>query len=233
MEIKKSKEADLERWRGLFFAAGLTVALALFCVALEWKTPVGDRAVENELLVPLIIEDEFGGEIISPVVHEKMVDESENAVYEDFNVTQTVSDTVEDLSATLSEMLEPPTSIRVKTPQREQALPELATESETTEEFDESIPHFPGGRVALVRFFYDNLKYPEAARKQKIQGRVWVSFVVEPDGNLTGIRVENGVYAFLDEEAERVVRLMPPWVPGGQNGKKERVKVYLPVLFHL
>jgi len=92
-------------------------------------------------------------------------------------------------------------------------------------------PEFPGGDEGLFKFVTDNVKYPDLARDNKIQGTVYVSFVVEPDGSLSDIKIMNGIGAGCDEEAERIVKLMPKWTPGKQNNQSVRVRVVIPMKF--
>ena len=97
----------------------------------------------------------------------------------------------------------------------------------------EEMPHFPGGAAALQAFLSSNTKYPAVARENGVQGRVIVSFVVERDGSITDVRVVRSVDPSLDREASRVVRSMPRWSPGKQNGSAVRVKYTVPVVFRL
>lgn len=92
---------------------------------------------------------------------------------------------------------------------------------------------FPGGAVALNSWLAQNLHYPEDAVKQNIEGRVIVQFVVETDGSLTHPVVVRGVDKNLDKEAIRIVKRMPKWRPGKNNGKAVRSKYTLPVRFRL
>ncbi len=92
---------------------------------------------------------------------------------------------------------------------------------------------FPGGDGALFRYLNDNLKYPAVAQENGVQGRVTVSFVVERDGSITDLKVERGVDPSLDREALRVVKGMPHWIPGKQNGNTVRSRFRLPVTFRL
>ncbi|MFZ9029421.1 MAG: energy transducer TonB, partial [Crocinitomicaceae bacterium] len=92
---------------------------------------------------------------------------------------------------------------------------------------------YPGGTAALQQFINENVQYPVEAIEKGIQGKVYLSFVVEPDGNLTNIKVERGVSMELDREAKRVVRSMPKWIPGEAGGKKIRTKARLPITFQL
>ena len=97
----------------------------------------------------------------------------------------------------------------------------------------EEMPHFPGGEAALQAFLSSNTKYPVVAQENGVQGRVTVSFVVERDGSITDVRVVRSVDPSLDREASRVVRSMPRWSPGKQNGSTVRVKYTVPVVFRL
>ena len=94
----------------------------------------------------------------------------------------------------------------------------------------EEMPHFPGGAAALQAFLSSNTKYPVVAQENGVQGRVIVSFVVERDGSITDVKVVRSVDPSLDREATRVVRSMPRWSPGKQNGSAVRVKYTVPVL---
>ena len=97
----------------------------------------------------------------------------------------------------------------------------------------EEMPHFPGGPAALQAFLSSNTKYPVVAQENGVQGRVIVSFVVERDGSITDVRVVRSVDPSLDREASRVVRSIPRWSPGKQNGSTVRVKYTVPVVFRL
>ena len=97
----------------------------------------------------------------------------------------------------------------------------------------EKMPEYPGGQAALFEYLSKNVKYPADAEKQKIEGRVLVSFVVNTDGSITDISVERKAFPSLDAEAVRVISGMPKWIPGEQKGQKVRVKYTVPLSFHL
>ena len=97
----------------------------------------------------------------------------------------------------------------------------------------EQMPQFPGGAAALMQFLAQNIRYPEEADKNNIQGRVIVTFVVETDGSITGAKVVKSVSPELDAEALRVINSMPSWIPGRQNGEAVRVKYAVPITFKL
>ena len=94
-------------------------------------------------------------------------------------------------------------------------------------------PEFPGGMEALIKYLSENIKYPEQAKKDKIQGRVYISFVVEKDGSVADAKVLRGIGGGCDEEALRVVNAMPKWTPGKMRNTPVRVQFNLPVAFKL
>lgn len=92
-------------------------------------------------------------------------------------------------------------------------------------------PQFPGGMAAFYKFLSANIKYPEQAKKENVKGHVFISFVIEKDGSVANIKVDKGLGAGTDEEAVRVLKLSPKWIPGTQNGEPVRVKYNLPIKF--
>ncbi|MBO0948991.1 M56 family metallopeptidase [Fibrella forsythiae] len=121
-------------------------------------------------------------------------------------------------------MTAPPTSLTVPT------APAKSGEVFTVVE---SPPTFPGGAKALSEFISSNIRYPEEARKQRVQGKVFVNFVVNTDGSIDRINILKGLGKGCDEEAVRVVAIMPKWDPGKQNGHPVAVQYNLPINFSL
>jgi len=117
--------------------------------------------------------------------------------------------------------------VAVKTKKDEEVEPEGA--------FDvvENMPEFPGGAPEMMKFLATNVKYPEEAYSNGIEGRVLLSFIVEKDGSISNVKVVKPVNEAIDAEAVRVVEMMPKWKPGKQNGKVVRVKYTIPVSFRL
>ena len=97
----------------------------------------------------------------------------------------------------------------------------------------EEMPAFPGGEQKLMEYVGKNIKYPQIARESGIQGRVFVGFVVEPDGSVSNVKLLRGIGGGCDEEAMRVIKNMPKWKPGKQRGKAVRVSYQIPVMFRL
>lgn len=100
-------------------------------------------------------------------------------------------------------------------------------------DFVDPEPEFPGGYSALIEFIKENVQYPEQALADSIQGRVYVSFVVDSTGKITQPEVARGIHPLLDAEALRVVQLMPDWIPAELNGKRYKTRVRLPITFVL
>lgn len=93
------------------------------------------------------------------------------------------------------------------------------------------MPSFPGGESGLVAYLNQNVKYPDIAQENGMQGKVIVTFIVERDGAITNIKIAKSVDSSLDAEAKRVIRSMPKWKPGKHNGSAVRVKYRFPITF--
>ncbi len=112
---------------------------------------------------------------------------------------------------------------------------ETTSENYDDKVFDvvEQMPSFPGGNGKLSEFLSQNVRYPVVAVENGIEGRVIVRFIVERDGSVSNVEVAKGAEASLDNEAVRVVKMMPKWNPGKQNGKAVRVNFNVPISFKL
>jgi protein TonB len=99
--------------------------------------------------------------------------------------------------------------------------------------FVEQEPTFPGGPKKWLEYIKANLKYPEAAKADHAEGRVFVTFVVERDGSVTNPKILRGIGNGCDEEAQRLLKNSPKWNPGMQNGKTVRVQYIVPIDFKL
>jgi len=97
----------------------------------------------------------------------------------------------------------------------------------------EKQPCYPEGEDARSKFIVENIRYPEQAMKNKVQGKVFVSFIVETDGTITNVKIMRGIGAGCDEEAVRVIKLMPKWKPGEVKGKPVRTNFVIPIRFAL
>lgn len=187
------------------------------------------KVIEDKEATILIVEDdtaveEFSSDlIISPVVTNEEIAEVSPAIAG----TVVQSDKIDNTSAK-----EVKKSISRSD---SQAMAEAEEEISGFEVFTvvEESPQYPGGEELRLKFLAENLYYPQAAREASVQGTVYITFVVEADGTITDIRVLRGIGKGCDEEALRVIKLMPKWLPGKQRGKPVRVQYNLPIKFSL
>lgn len=129
-----------------------------------------------------------------------------------------------------------PKEEKIAATETENASSAVATTSQGEDEVYMSVeknPEFPGGVNAMMDYLRGNLKYPESAKKNKQEGRVFIGFIVEKDGSVSNVKVLRGVYEELDSEAVRVVKSMPTWIAGRDKGKPVRVQYTLPIVFKL
>jgi protein TonB len=155
-----------------------------------------------------------------------------------FTAPIVTSDTVETTIATQDDLSTKP---NVEAPSDEPIIdvvddkPQVIEQPVTQQVFTvvEEDPSFPGGEDARIKFLQENVVFPEEARQLSIEGRVFVTFIVEPDGSLSDIRLLRGIGAGCDDEAIRVVKKMPKWIPGKQRGIPVRVQFNMPIKFTL
>ncbi|HOI31583.1 MAG: energy transducer TonB [Bacteroidales bacterium] len=224
MEIKKSPKADLENKKILMRQIGLIIALAVVFFAFEYRS-YDKRTLD---LMERSVED-IPEEII-PITEQK-VKPPPPPPPKQVTVLQVVEDDVEvEDEIVIDVEVDQETEIEVY-------VPPVMEEEEVVEAeiftVVESMPEFPGGPAKMMEYIAKNIKYPAMARESGIQGRVFVNFVVEPDGSVSKVKVLRGIGGGCDEEAVRVVESMPKWTPGRQRGKAVRVSFNLPVRFTL
>lgn len=108
-------------------------------------------------------------------------------------------------------------------------------EEETSEVFTivEEMPEFPGGNDKLMTYISKRIQYPDLARENNIQGRVFVEFVINKDGSVSNTKVLRGIGGGCDQEALKAVNSLPKWKPGTQRGKPVRTRYVLPISFNL
>ncbi|NNC86252.1 MAG: energy transducer TonB [Bacteroidia bacterium] len=222
MDKKKSDNVNLELKKPMFIRIGLIVALALTIVAFEWRT-YERVAVQRDFIVDEIEEEEIPiterekeppppPPPPPPPIIEVVEDE---VIVEDVEIEEIEVD--EDTEVEIQEI----------------EIVEEEVEEETIFRVVEQNPSFKGGDAALVKYMQSNIVYPAMARENNISGKVYVEFVVNPDGRVTNAKILKGVGGGCDEEALRVVNKMPKWNPGKQRGKPVKVYCTLPVNFGL
>jgi periplasmic protein TonB len=223
MEAKKTAKADLENKKRIFLQIGLVVALGVVLAAFEYKQY--ERTVMDLGALDIEIVEEEDIPITRPETPPPPPppEPSTELVIVDDDVEIDEEFTIDTEATVFTEVQE--------------FTPIFVEEAEVAEEqiftIVEDDPEFPGGPSALMQYLQGNLRYPTMAREAGIQGTVFVTFVVERDGNITDVRVLRGVGGGLDEEAVRVVRNMPRWKPGRQRGQAVRVQFNLPIRFVL
>jgi len=97
----------------------------------------------------------------------------------------------------------------------------------------EQMPEYPGGELEMRKFLANSVKYPVEAQQKGIQGKVFVSFVVDKKGSVKDVKIARGADPLLDAEALRVVNSFPQWIPGKEKGKKVAVQYTVPINFRL
>lgn len=227
MEPKKTEKANLENKKSLFLQIGLIVALIICIVALEWTSGqrrdsafdgMSEEAIEEEQIP---VTEETPPEEMPPpevtvtdlfeIVEDDVVIENEVKFEDD----ETSEDKVVEIYA-----------------------PVLQAEEEEVEEeifvIVEDMPKFRGGDINKFReWVQKRVRYPELASENGIQGRVFITFVVETNGNVSNVTVTRSVDALLDDAAREAVAASPKWEPGMQRGRPVRVRYSIPIIFQL
>jgi len=226
---------------GLFLGVG-AASQAFRSATSEHETEVELEAAEEE------VEEEEEEEIIYELQPEEELVAQETLMNSEKFTAFEMDDEVkpEETSKTQDEMANTEAAVAAVTfdqgsdegqqvLQLNQKVVDEVPDETATKVFDvvEQMPSFPGGDAALMSFLNKNIKYPVIAEENGIQGRVVATFVVERDGSITDVKVIKSVDPSLDKEAVRVLKSMPKWIPGKQNGQAVRVKYTVPVTFRL
>jgi protein TonB len=225
MEEKKSPKANLENKKLMFIQIGMVISLLIAWLVFEHKN-YDKREIDESLLNREIVEDLEMTEIT------KQEEPKPQPVEMPKQTTQLeiVQDDVEVEDIEINAEVDQQEVI-------EEYVPVEAEEEEVVEQeifqIVEEMPSFPGGEAKLMEYVAKNIKYPQIARETGIQGRVFVGFVVEPDGSISNVKLLRGIGGGCDEEAMRVIKSLPKWKPGKQRGKAVRVSYQIPVFFKL
>jgi protein TonB len=229
LEVKKSKEADLERRWLQRFLLGLAIALAVFFIALEYPLTPDDPLDDPDLLEQFAMDPELSSLLrpenelaLAPKAEPKpttrlVVADKETEPEPQQEETPMETDAGTDMEAQEDEELPPPEdddevkSIRVV----------------------EDLPQFPGGPVEMMIWLTRNLKYPKQSEQLKQQGKVVAEFIVNKDGSITDVHIVASLTPLCDREVLRVLRMMPRWTAGVMDGQPCRTKVCIPVVFRL
>ncbi|MDX9845893.1 MAG: energy transducer TonB [Tenuifilaceae bacterium] len=229
MELKKNPKVDLEKKKTIFIEIGLVLSLGIILLAFEWTSTGGvntdlagvqDIVVEEEM-IPITQQEEIKPP--PPPPQPMQVIDIINIVEDDIEIDDDIdlfdSEFNEDIAVRIVNFIDEE---------------EEAEEEEEIFVIVEHMPSFQGGDINKFREFINrNLRYPEIAAENGIQGRVILSFVVESHGGVSNVRILRGVDPALDKEAIRVVESSPKWKPGMQRGKPVRVSFNIPIIFVL
>jgi protein TonB len=229
MEVKKSRDADLEQRRVQGFLLGLIVVLAVCFVALEWNSSDSgwtffdnDEDLEAEMeLSPLKREPD---EIPMMLPQEQQVEKKQS----------------EELHLVENEVELPPEALEpqvVEEPEKlaEEEKPEVVDMYNEPVDFRvvEDLPQFPGGAAEFMKWLTKNLKYPASSQRQNVKGKVVAQFIVNVDGSVSDLELVEHLDAACDRGVLRVLRMMPKWQAGVMNAKPCRTKVCIPIVFNM
>lgn len=231
IEVKKSHMADLERKRPFRLLMGMALAIVFFVVTMEYSVNSNDLNGDSDYLDEIAEDMEFIPPIQQnlPVEKEEVKKSDQLDVVEEVYENEVLDEKEEESKPELLEEEEVPDDVLEE--KTESVLIEETKEDDVMEPRDlDDLPIFPEN---LQIWFTKNLKYPESAQKDKVEGKVYVSFIVNADGSVSDVKIEKSVDPRLDREAVRVIKMMPQWQPGLYKGKPTRTKARLPVVFKL
>jgi len=218
MDLKKSERANIENLRlpitlmGLLFVGSIVLASFSYQQGMqrELKADIGTNSADIQFMQDVKDQDAPPppppAVDVPPPVTEEIVEE-ENTEVEPTPVVQTP----------------PPVDFGKE---------EVVVEEEIID-FPDVEAGFPGGAAAMQKWIGENVQYPQTAIEMNEQGRVYLSFVVESNGSIGGVKIERGVSVDLDREAKRLLRKMPKWTAGEARGRKVRTRCRLPINFTL
>lgn len=228
MEEKKSYKADLDRRRPLVFAISIVATSLLFIAILFIPFRSLSSLTEeffDEYSMDLDLQANAQDDMIAAAQPQPEVEKKEspnlNKVDETTELAPEQLDNVQEQEETTEEAEEEPAPIN------------LNGDDEEVKQMVEQLPEYPGGMVEFMKWLTATLKYPDAALRQHIEGKVTISFIVNKDGSLSEIKLVHGAHRLLDAEALRVAHLMKKWKPGKDQGKPCRTMIAIPIVFEI
>lgn len=232
LEEKKTRGADLERQWPQRFLLGLLLALVALFVALEYNIAPDDPLDDPDLLDLMAMDPELSpllrpeNELLlapkaEPKPTTRLVVADEEVEPQPQQEEQTVeTDAGSDMEAQPED--------------NDEELPPPPDDDEAVSfRVVEDLPQFPGGPVEMMKWLTRNLKYPKQAEQARQQGKVVAEFIVNKDGSITDVQIVKSLTPLCDREVLRVLRMMPRWTAGLQDGQPCRTKVCIPVVFRL
>lgn len=240
MEIKKSKDADLEGKRTTGFLLGIILVLAIFFAALEYSTGGSTIDFDEDLLRDLAHEEE---DLIPLVTRKDLMmpaPEKRPKAPEVLKVTENEANALmPDEAGSDTEEEEKPLPDTPEKDEEESEVEEMPPPIANAEDnplnfrIVEDLPQFPGGPVEFMKWLTKNLQYPKEAQRGRVQGRVVAQFIVNADGSISDLKIVTPLDPACDREVLRVLGTMPSWKAGSQNGKPCRTMVAIPIVFKL
>ena len=238
MEIKKSPAADLENKRFLFLQIGFVVAIGFSLFAFEYD--FGEKQESQNFAAKTVVAEE---EIVPQTQQEQQVQQQQFEVAPQqimSDVLKIVRNEVKVSDEINLNMEDTKEAAPISIPTTTTTTTIVAKQEEPIEEEEvffiaEDMPMFNGKDASdgFREYVAKNLKYPDIAAENGIQGTVYIQFVVEPSGSVSNVKVLRGVDPALDKEAVRIVQSSPKWTPGKQRGKPVRVSFTFPITFKL
>jgi len=222
---KKTQKGDLEKRRNTFMFIGFVVVLGLVYAGFELYATSDiskDVSIPDEEAIFVMDEDVIATDPTPPPPPPPVAQQQEVMlkIVEDNIKVNTDFDFSQDFDLDMA--IEDYVPIEIV---------EEEVDNTPPMRFVEEMPEPIGGFENMYAFLQANLRYPEVARNNNISGQVFIEFVVERDGSISGVRVLAGVYPELDQEAVRVVKILPKWKPGKQMGKPVRCFFQIPIRF--
>lgn len=224
MKAKKSKKAELKNKSVLFLEIGFIVAIGAVLAAFQWTS--------KELIEP-VLNGSWDGDYEAQLVPVPRTEPEKNEPPNEQRVS--AIEIVEELD----EFEEMDFGLFSSEANPDQLVAVIPMEGEKEVEEDkvltrsEIMPGFPGGDRALLRFIATHVKYPELAKENGVEGRVYVGFVVNKRGQVEQVQVVKGVDPLLNNEARRIIESLPKWSPGFQGGRAVNVCFTVPINFKL
>lgn len=234
MIAKKNSRYDLERKRIVFFQIGLFAMGAFTLAAFTYKTPIENDTRKREVAFQHVV-------MIEEEVTE--IPKKDDPIVRELPQPPSTTDPTVAADPVVSEFIDPTTStstdpttgVTVGTgnliPGDETNLGGIVDVEAEIVEIPDVEAKYIGGYAAMVEFINDNIQFPQDAIDMNVQGKVFLSFVIERDGSISNIKVERGVFKSIDREATRIVRSFPTWIPGESKAQKVRTRVRLPINF--
>lgn len=226
MIAKKSKKADLERKRFAFFQIGLVVAGSITLAAFEYTSASVEKKRVTQIMddgLPMFIPEP----VFDPLDRPQPQEQHQSSVQTTPESEVTIVNSPLNPNAVFTN-----TTVVVTEPCDDcDVIGDLVDDTPKNGIIDvaEVDPQFPGGFKAMNEFIASHIDYPQLPFEMGVQGIVYVQFVVNTDGSIVQVKSQNKLHPDLEAEAERVVRLMPKWIPGEQAGKKVRVRYTVPI----